>query len=159
MKITSTLEISEIIGRAIVKESMSLTKRYTCFQNQMLIFSGKVKTCNTHLRVILIVLLKKNLLEIHAPFYFSELGTITIPHIEIKIIELIDPTLKGVTKCHPNSQVDTESLLVDSLTHSGYLIQKVHIAKKCCNDFSGVRILKVSIFDTFVKGFIWNETF
>ena len=79
----------------------------------------------------------------HEKIRSSEPCAVTIPHSEIKVIELIDPTLKGVTKCHPNTQVDTETLLIDSLTNSGYLIQKVHIATKCCNDFSGVRILKV----------------
>ena len=79
-------------------------------------------------------------------YFCSESGTTTIPESEITTIELIDPTLKGVTKCHPNTQMDTETLFIDSVTNSGYLIQKVHKDPRCCNDFSGVRILKVYIF-------------
>ena len=74
----------------------------------------------------------------------STSGKTTIPESEITIVELKDPTLKGVTKCHPNTQIDTETLFIDSVTDSGYLIQKVHIGTRCCNDFSGVRIFKVS---------------
>ena len=85
------------------------------------------------------VFIKRLFLQIH----YRNSGTTMISESQITTIELVDPTLKGVKKCHPNTQIDTETLFIDSATDSGYLIQKVHKDKKCCNDFSGVRILKV----------------
>ena len=77
--------------------------------------------------------------------YSSTSQKVTIPESQITTIELNDPTLTTSSSCIAKNQIDTESMFIDPISNSGYLIQKVHTNPKCCNDFSDVGIFEVCI--------------
>ena len=75
-------------------------------------------------------------------FYSCRNGKVTIPECEITTVELNDPTLTTSSTCVTKKQIDTETMFIDPITNSGYLVQKVHDVK-CCYDFTEVTLFRV----------------
>lgn len=72
-------------------------------------------------------------------------GEATIPESDVTTIELHDPRINNSSQCESKSQIDTESMFIDSVTQKGYLVQKIHPSyRKCCYDFDNLTIFKVN---------------
>ena len=74
----------------------------------------------------------------------SSAGEITISKSDVTTIELHNPRITNTSNCESKSQIDTESMFIDSITKQGYLVQKIHPSyRKCCYDFDLLTIFKV----------------